>query len=726
MTVMPGLRQFVSLVSKGGTPVMLADAFGNPYPTTGHGSLVFNEGAELFDPILHGVVSVTDRLHLEAGSAALPALTIGDDDTGLYSTGPGVLAVSVNGQPITFFEPSLMSVTGDIAYSGQLQGAYHTPMTTRGDLFYYGSAGPTRLGIGSAGNMLVSNGTDLVYTPASTGSVTSISGVPGETVATPDPILTTGTIGLDDTAVTPGIYGGASNIPQFQVDAKGRLISAVNVPVSTGGSVTSVTAGTGLASTPSPIVTAGTIRLADTAVSPAIYGSATEIPQITVDQQGRITLASNIAVSIPPAGVTSISQGTGITLTPNPLVATGTIAVNTAVVALKTDLNAYLPLVGGVVTGTVTFQPPAPLTTSTPAISVLQTWNNAAVDFRALSMNVTDSASSGASRLVSLQVGSSDRFYVDKFGNMVTIGVANIGGSVFANGSGIFQAGTPMTAGGIQDAGLLFSNVAHFGEIFGTGAPNKLMARGSLYLRNDDTGLPYANFDGTATGWARMAALAVSDVLPAAAPDDQLLWRSDLGQLFIRYNDGNTTQWVPAAPSLTAAAPANQQDGVLRLYSEQVLVGPVNQIVVTCPAGAKLVQLQLDAQLVGGTADFINVQAMAGGSPITVAGYSYQYIVGQATVASAAANVGGSAWTWGNGIALTGTATGSLAPGVNNNQVMFIATFGSTRPADRLVYEVEWDLVSTGVKSTITGFRVTAQTGISFLAGSALRCYVVT
>jgi len=43
--------------------------------------------------------------------------------------------------------------------------------------------------------------------------------------------------------------------------------------------------------------TSGTIDLADTAVTPGSYGNATAIPQITVDQQGRITSASTTAIS---------------------------------------------------------------------------------------------------------------------------------------------------------------------------------------------------------------------------------------------------------------------------------------------------------------------------------------------------------------------------------------------------------------------------------------------
>jgi len=79
-----------------------------------------------------------------------------------------------------------------------------------------------------------------------------------------------------------------------------------------GGTVTQINTGTGLQG--GPITTTGTISLSNTAVQPGIHGSATEIPVITVDAQGRITHIDKVIVQ---PGAVGLNSGTGINVVTN-------------------------------------------------------------------------------------------------------------------------------------------------------------------------------------------------------------------------------------------------------------------------------------------------------------------------------------------------------------------------------------------------------------------------
>ena len=85
------------------------------------------------------------------------------------------------------------------------------------------------------------------------------------------------------------------------------------------GTVTQINTGTGL--TGGPITTTGTISLANTAVTAATYVTANSVSQITIDAQGRITSATNVAIAIANSAVSGL--GTMSTQNANAVVITG-------------------------------------------------------------------------------------------------------------------------------------------------------------------------------------------------------------------------------------------------------------------------------------------------------------------------------------------------------------------------------------------------------------------
>ena len=131
-------------------------------------------------------------------------------------------------------------------------------------------------------------------------------------------------------------YTAARDTAQFDTDLATKtttnLTEGSNLYYTDTRAQTAITGGTGITNT------AGTLDLDNTAVTPASYGSGTQIPTFTVDQQGRITAASTATVSsdLPIAGDTGTDT---VSLLTDTLTFTGGTGVTTTVASDAVTIN---------------------------------------------------------------------------------------------------------------------------------------------------------------------------------------------------------------------------------------------------------------------------------------------------------------------------------------------------------------------------------------------------
>ena len=243
---------------------------------TGSGALVFATTPTLVTPELGLATGTSVMLSANIGAAA--GNVSGNFTAGNFQTAGNVNAVSI----LT----TGSSTAGTYQTSGNVNSASElvTGSLTAGTLQTAGNVNASNLRVTTASSLgTVQSGTwngssiSVAYTDAKIVSVSNTAPISATTTAGAV------TVGLLASGVTAGTYGGATVEGVFTVDTFGRITSASNVTAQVANS--SIT-GNIIAS-----------QIQPTGVTASTYGGTTNVPVITIDPQGRITFASNVAIT---------------------------------------------------------------------------------------------------------------------------------------------------------------------------------------------------------------------------------------------------------------------------------------------------------------------------------------------------------------------------------------------------------------------------------------------
>jgi len=398
--------------------------------------------------------------------------------------------------------------------------------------------------------------------------------------------------------VTPSTYGGTTAIPVIVIDAFGRVTAASNAAAAQQG-VTSLSADTGITLTPNPITSTGTIGLAAGVITAQAWTGG--ISALTTDNYGRVTSVTASAGYLTSLTGTAgqIFRSTGSAPTIN--------LISTGVTASTYGGASFIPVLNvdafGRITGAsnvaVQGMDYAYVNTSTTAANNYagsmansgNSWAQTIVDANLVTARAyTNTSTTAANNYAGVMANSGNSWtqtIVDA--NLVTArAYTNTSTTAANNYAGVMANGVATNAAaafarGNTSAQLAFFRVAANGtnldavsnaDTLTIRSSNNIVliansTNDSIQITQSPSGVTATTYGGTTNvpvltvdAFGRItsasnaaisasggSSVAVSDTAPGSPTANSLWWSSSVGRLFIYYNDGNSSQWVDAAPA---------------------------------------------------------------------------------------------------------------------------------------------------------------------------------
>ena len=175
----------------------------------------------------------------------------------------------------------------------------------------------------------------------------------------------------------------------------------------------------------------------------AVAGPATALKTFTFPDASATVLTTNAAVTVAQGGIgvatlaangVLYGNGTGVVLVTAQGPANSVLTANAgAPVFSATPQLTRLGIGGAADAVHILAVTGGTVTADTHLLDMTQTWNNGAITFAGLKLNITDTASAAASLLEDLQVGGASKWKVDKAGLVTAAGnLAFLSGTAFS------------------------------------------------------------------------------------------------------------------------------------------------------------------------------------------------------------------------------------------------------------------------------------------------------